>query len=193
MSAKEAKSTSNNNKKKVIGKEMLVKPIEIPATTAAVVKKSTSKVPISNDSDIVTPINKKSESKKELNTTVTPKKGGKKALYESLQEEAVATAVKLEGVTSPSVSMHLKKVYVNPKVERVYRIIHKSTGALGGNGTTGAIYGELTMHSMQKILNAMVEKCEMTSSSMFIDVGAGLGKPNFHAAQDPIVRLSIGK
>ena len=26
----------------------------------------------------------------------------------------------------------------------------------------------------------------------FIDIGAGLGKPNFHVAQDPCCRLSLG-
>ena len=48
------------------------------------------------------------------------------------------------------------------------------------------------MHSMQKCINILIEKCEMTSSSRFIDVGSGLGKPNFHASQYPGVRLSIG-
>lgn len=38
-----------------------------------------------------------------------------------------------------------------PSVKKVYKIIQKSTGALGGNGYDGAIYGELTMHSMQKV------------------------------------------
>ena len=67
-----------------------------------------------------------------------------------------------------------------------------STGALGGNGYVGAIYGELTMHSMQRVINFMVDKCELSRSSRFIDVGSGLGKPNFHASQDPCVRLSLG-
>lgn len=56
----------------------------------------------------------------------------------------------------------------------------------------GAIYGELTMVSMQKIVNVLKSKCDMNSDSRFIDVGAGLGKPNFHVAQDPAVRISIG-
>jgi hypothetical protein len=45
---------------------------------------------------------------------------------------------------------------------------------------------------MQKVINVLKERCGMTSQSRFIDVGAGLGKPNFHAAQDPQVRVSIG-
>ena len=48
------------------------------------------------------------------------------------------------------------------------------------------------MHSMQKVLNFMTEHCEMDCDSLFIDVGSGLGKPNFHAAQDPGVRVSVG-
>jgi hypothetical protein len=70
--------------------------------------------------------------------------------------------------------------------------VRESTGALGGNGSTGAIYGELTMRSMQKIINYMIENCELNDQSRFIDIGSGLGKPNFHAAQDPCCRLSLG-
>jgi hypothetical protein len=81
---------------------------------------------------------------------------------------------------------------INPAVRKAYKIVQKATGALGGNGATGAIYGELTMHSMQKVINYMIENCELTSASRFIDVGSGLGKPNVHAAQDPCCRISIG-
>jgi hypothetical protein len=59
-------------------------------------------------------------------------------------------------------------------------------------GYNGAIYGELTMRSMQRVLNILVDQCNLNKFSRFIDVGAGLGKPNFHAAQDPGVRLSLG-
>lgn len=80
-----------------------------------------------------------------------------------------------------------------PRVTRVYKIIRKSTGALGGSGHAGcAIYGELTMGSMQRIIDVLVQKCELDTTSLFLDIGSGLGKPNFHAAQDPAVRLSFG-
>lgn len=82
--------------------------------------------------------------------------------------------------------------YIPPEVAKVYRIVYKTTGNLGGNGTTGAIYGELTTSSMQKVINLLKELTNLNHSSRFIDVGAGLGKPNFHAAQDPKVRLSLG-
>lgn len=78
------------------------------------------------------------------------------------------------------------------EVKNVYKLIQKSTGATGGNGYNGAIYGELTVGSMQKILSFLTESCELNQSSCFIDVGAGLGKPNFHVLQYPQVRLSVG-
>lgn len=55
----------------------------------------------------------------------------------------------------------------------VYKILNKATGSLGGNGYNGAIYGELTIGSMQKVINILKEKCSLTSKSRFIDVGAG--------------------
>lgn len=83
-------------------------------------------------------------------------------------------------------------VSIPARVDKVYKLIRKMTGTIGGNGTTGAIYGELTMGSMQKIVHLMMEKCGLSSDSRFIDVGSGLGKPNFHVAQYPGVRISIG-
>jgi len=80
---------------------------------------------------------------------------------------------------------------VTPRVKKVYKMVVKRN-QLGGNGTTGAIYGELTMGSMQKVVNLMVNKCGLTHTSRVIDVGAGLGKPNLHFAQDPGCRLSLG-
>jgi hypothetical protein len=114
-------------------------------------------------------------------------------------------------VVSPTAAN--KSSLVIPKsVDKVYKIVRKATGALGGNGhtgrlasapipeaffiifwyRTGAIYGELTMASMQKVLNFMVSDCELDEKSRMIDVGCGLGKPNFHAAESPGVRLSLG-
>ena len=45
---------------------------------------------------------------------------------------------------------------------------------------------------MERISQYMALECNFDSNSRFIDVGSGLGKPNFHVAQDPAVRLSIG-
>jgi len=77
-------------------------------------------------------------------------------------------------------------------VDTVYRCINQATGSLGGNGSGGPIYGELTVGSMQRIIDFLVKWCTFGFLSRFLDVGAGLGKPNFHVAQNPGVRLSIG-
>lgn len=83
-------------------------------------------------------------------------------------------------------------IATDPKVEQVYKIIKKLTGSIGGNGHVGPIYGELTMGSMQKMVNLMIENCDLNSRSRFIDVGSGIGKPNFHVAQCPGVAFSCG-
>ena len=101
--------------------------------------------------------------------------------------------IKVEGNNEEVSPQKLAPLVISPKVELAYKIVRKSTGALGGNGTTGAIYGELTIGSMQRVIDYLKENCELTEQSRFIDVGSGLGKPNFHAAQDPAARLSIGE
>ena len=77
-------------------------------------------------------------------------------------------------------------------VQDIYKIISKHTGAVGGNGSFGAIYGEVTMGSMQKMVDLMKKYTAFDSSSRFIDVGSGLGKPSLHVCQDPGVQFSYG-
>ncbi|GKY94170.1 hypothetical protein MPSEU_000383000 [Mayamaea pseudoterrestris] len=84
------------------------------------------------------------------------------------------------------------EVTVRENVRQVYSIVRKLTGSIGGNGSSGPIYGELTMGSMQKVINAMIEHTKFNKSSRFIDVGSGIGKPNLHVAQDPGVEFSYG-
>lgn len=116
---------------------------------------------------------------------VTPQKRTDRASLDKLSpQEAV-------GRKSPG-AVPRTKIAIKKETEIIYRLIRKSSGALGGNGYTGAIYGELTMHSMQRVIDFLVAECEFKSSSRFLDIGSGLGKPNFHVAQDPGVRLSIG-
>lgn len=76
-----------------------------------------------------------------------------------------------------------------PNVKKVYSIIHASTGSIGGNADGGAIYGETTAFSLQNMINLMKVHTGFDSSSCFIDIGSGLGKPNLHVAQDPGVEL----
>ena len=85
-----------------------------------------------------------------------------------------------------------KSIDIPKKVQRVYHIVNKHTGRIGGNGHGGAIYGELTVGSMQKMTNIMIEHTGLGPESRFIDVGCGLGKPNLHVAQYPGVAFSYG-
>ena len=52
----------------------------------------------------------------------------------------------------------------------------------------GAIYGEMTAFSLQKIIDLMKAHTNFTAASRFIDIGSRLGKPNIHVAQDPGVQ-----
>lgn len=78
------------------------------------------------------------------------------------------------------------------KVAASYKIIQRATGSLGGNADGGAIYGELTEGSMQRIVETLKTHCQFGAEHSFIDVGSGLGKPNVHAAQDPGAIMSYG-
>jgi len=73
-----------------------------------------------------------------------------------------------------------------------YGIVNKLTGKIGGNAEGGEIYGEQTIGSMQKVVEVMKKYQSLSPSSRFIDVGAGLGKPNIHVACDPGVEFSYG-
>lgn len=81
---------------------------------------------------------------------------------------------------------------VQPNTRKVYSIVSRMTGSIGGNGNGGAIYGELTIRSMQKMVDLMKVHTNFNENSRFIDVGCGLGKPNLHVAQDPGVQFSYG-
>ena len=81
---------------------------------------------------------------------------------------------------------------VQKTTRRVYAIVNKMTGTLGGNGHGGAIYGELTIGSMQKMIDLMKDHTHFGKDSRFIDVGSGLGKSNLHVTQDPGVQFSYG-
>lgn len=83
-------------------------------------------------------------------------------------------------------------VKVPDAVKKMYTIVKKTSGSVGGYGHAGPVYGEITAGSLQKIVNFMKERCGFDESSAFVDIGAGLGKPNFHVAVDPGVKLSYG-
>ncbi|TDH65690.1 hypothetical protein CCR75_006894 [Bremia lactucae] len=86
----------------------------------------------------------------------------------------------------------VERTFTELEVTEVYKAIRKKTGSLGGNAAGGAIYGEITQASFQRVVDYLKDNCELTKNSRFIDVGSGLGKPNFHVAMDPGVQVSYG-
>ena len=57
---------------------------------------------------------------------------------------------------------------VIPAVKKVYSLVNRRTGSLGGNGAGGAIYGELTSGSMQKMID-LIEARRAEAGSLFQD------------------------
>ncbi|CAH0475805.1 unnamed protein product [Peronospora belbahrii] len=86
----------------------------------------------------------------------------------------------------------LQRTFTEHEVSEVYKAIRKQTGSLGGNASGGAIYGEITQASFQRVVDYLKEHCGLTKTSYFVDVGSGLGKPNFHVSVDPGVQVSYG-
>ena len=107
-------------------------------------------------------------------------------------QEFFTPSTKLESVCPPYDVLQSNLIVCQPNVEHAYRIIRRLTGNIGGNGYHGPIYGELTMGSMQKIVNLLMKHTGFGKASRFIDVGSGIGKPNIHVAQDPGVAFSCG-
>jgi hypothetical protein len=86
----------------------------------------------------------------------------------------------------------IERSFIALEVSAAYKAIRKQTGSLGGNAAGGAIYGEITQNSFQRVVDFLKENCALTSESLFLDIGSGLGKPNFHVAVDPGVQVSYG-
>jgi hypothetical protein len=133
-------------------------------------------------------------------TTKEANKRSKQKKNETTKENSSSSSsslIQIQPITSSRFSARLVKdieqeVVIDHKVSNVYSLIHKASNLPGGNSCNAPIYGEVTTVSFQKIVNYLKSSCNMCIDSRFIDIGSGLGKPNFHVAQDPIVRLSIG-
>lgn len=88
-------------------------------------------------------------------------------------------------------AMSRGRVVLPDSIREMYRLVHVATGHVGGNASFGPIYGEMTAASMHKLTQLMKES-GLNRDSVFIDIGAGLGKPSAHVAFDPGVKLSLG-
>lgn len=120
------------------------------------------------------------------------RKGKSSSTSEKSNEKEVTTTTGGGAKKKLPFGLAKKPIEIPANVQRVYNIVHKHSGSLGGNGHGGAIYGELTTGSMQKMTNLMMEHTGLSKTSRFIDVGCGLGKPNLHVASYPGVDFSYG-
>jgi hypothetical protein len=77
-------------------------------------------------------------------------------------------------------------------VSKVYKMIQKQTGSVGGNSFGGPIYGEITQGSMDEIIQYLVKNCDLSNDSNFLDIGSGLGKPCFHAMASINPNICLG-
>lgn len=87
---------------------------------------------------------------------VTPKAKKPATPHSTENDSAMSNVITSSADLIPKGSFGMKgrkpSIALDPKVQKIYKLVNKSTGSLGGNGYDGAIYGELTMHSMQKVL-----------------------------------------
>mmetsp|Transcript_17300 Transcript_17300/g.31766 ORF Transcript_17300/g.31766 Transcript_17300/m.31766 type:complete len:516 (-) Transcript_17300:178-1725(-) len=133
----------------------------------------------------LTPGSKKKESRPNLLLSRSTAKERQSRLSKALHaEDLIDTAVAFVSKTEEAEQAALLK--------SLYSLIRKKTGALGGGGSGGAIYGEITQESFQKVVECLKDKTGFGPNSVFIDIGAGLGKPNFHVTINPGVKLSLG-
>ncbi|CAI5718005.1 unnamed protein product [Peronospora destructor] len=109
----------------------------------------------------------------------------------SFLDESLKTPGKATPLTDTR-EIELQRTFTEHEVSEVYKAIRKQTGSLGGNAAGGAIYGEITQASFQRVVDYLKDNCELTKTSCFVDVGSGLGKPNFHVSVDPGVQVSYG-
>jgi hypothetical protein len=118
-----------------------------------------------------------------------------------LQEEKVRSPLGSPVVSSDSddlwddeSTLQSVEVMTEPPVlvNVVYKVLEKLSKGLGGSSSGGAIYGEISKLSMNRIIRALCIKFGMNPSSHFLDVGSGLGKPCLHAAAYLPLQQSVG-
>ena len=136
------------------------------------------------------PRQKNSKRKHQLSHTGQRKRNNAKSTTKEVRET--------HPVLAKVVTAHLNNESLKRKKERksavklVYKIIKEQSEDIGGDGSGGPIYGELTKVYMQKIINYLKANCGLSKLSNWIDIGCGLGKPSMHVAQDPGVQFSFG-
>ncbi|KAL3671588.1 hypothetical protein V7S43_003504 [Phytophthora oleae] len=133
--------------------------------------------------------------RKSLSSTTPSTQPNSNATTPASNKKRARQSIGTPGKVTPLAEVRQREVertFTEHEVSEVYKAIRKQTGSLGGNAAGGAIYGEITQASFQRVVDYLKENCELSKTSRFIDVGSGLGKPNFHVSVDPGVQVSYG-
>ena len=77
-------------------------------------------------------------------------------------------------------------------IENLYAYINETDEYTTLTGVEKDSYAELDNDSMESVIDKMKEVQNFNSSSKFLDIGCGIGKPNYFAAHNPRVDLSYG-
>lgn len=95
-------------------------------------------------------------------------------------------------------SLHLRGMPVSSlspttstAVNAAYSDVQRASGHIGGEAHGGAIYGEMAKGDMQRLIEVLRTVTQLNRGSVFLDIGAGLGKPSIHVAIE-IGCLAIG-
>lgn len=78
------------------------------------------------------------------------------------------------------------------RLDGLYNVMQSVEAKLGGGEGVEGIYGSITQTGMQRIFESMRHNCGLDSSSVLVDIGAGLGRPLLHALVSPGIRGSFG-
>ena len=90
----------------------------------------------------------------------------------------------------PSITVDVRNEYVN----RAFHIIQTvGSATTGGESTRDApLYGEIMKQSLVVLHQMLADICNLTPSSILLDVGSGTGKPSTYFALNPGLKCSVG-
>ena len=69
-----------------------------------------------------------------------------------------------------------------PTTTSMYASLNRASNKLDPPDDDGGINGEMTSGAMQKVIQLLVDECNMGTNSHFVDLGGGQGRPSFHCA-----------
>jgi hypothetical protein len=124
---------------------------------------------------LVTPHRKGDDLEQTITATMLPPS---RELFPANGAVATITPLRKDGGKKPPAKRRLifgksvVEIEIKASVKQVYQIVKRRTGAIGGNASAGPIYGELTIGSMQKVINLVshivrLHRAQLSAASLF--------------------------